>query len=297
MRNIGSITRTLVSDDTDTSPRPRQSVVLTGASSGIGRALALAFAQPGMQQLLIGRDVERLAATAAAVREAGARVETAVLDVRDAAAMSAQLTAFDATTPVDIVVANAGVSAGLSPGRMPEAPGESRRLLDTNYGGVLNTVEPLLPAMITRGHGQIVLISSLAGLRALPDMPSYSGTKAGVRGYGVALRGWLRPKGIAVTLVYPGFVTSPMSARHGGRRPFELSAEDAAHIIRRAIERRRSVVAFPLPLVIGIALSKLLPARLSDLVMLPFAADVEPETSEAKQPQTFERDTRGRLSS
>ncbi|WP_181705300.1 SDR family NAD(P)-dependent oxidoreductase [Chthonobacter rhizosphaerae] len=253
------------------------SVVLTGASSGIGEALALELAAPGRALLLVGRDAERLAAVADRCRRAGANVDTALVDVRDAEALAATLLAFDDRHPVDLLIANAGVSAGLAPGRGPEAPGVSRRLLDINYGGMLNTVEPLLPRLIARRGGRIALVSSLAGLRALPDMPSYSGTKAAVRGYGVALRGWLARYGVGVTLVYPGFVTSPMSARHGGARPFEISAEKAARLIVRRLEKGRRVIAFPFPLALGIFLGNLLPPALSDLTMKPFEADVAPD--------------------
>jgi short-subunit dehydrogenase len=149
--------------------------------------------------------------------------------------------------------------------------------MEVNYGGVLNTVEPVLPRMITRRGGRIVLISSLAALRPQPDLPSYSATKMAVRGYGIALRGWLKAFGVGVTLVYPGFVTSPMSLRHKGAKPFEISAEQAAALIVRKLARGRSVIAFPWLLALGCVLNLLLPAWASDLTDAPFRADVEPD--------------------
>jgi short-subunit dehydrogenase len=254
-----------------------RSIVITGASGGIGRALAAEYAGPGTHLLLFGRDAERLAAVVAEVEAKGATVEESHADVRDTVAMAAVLADFDARHPVDLLIANAGVSAGLEPGKNPEAAGVSRRLMEINYGGMLNTVEPLLPRFMARRGGRIVLVSSLAGLRALPDMPSYSATKAAVRAYGISLRGWLRPVGVGVTVVHPGFVTSPMSARHGGAKPFEWSAEKAARHIRRKVDAGRTTVAFPFPLVAGITASKFLPPALSDWFMRPYSAEITPD--------------------
>jgi short-subunit dehydrogenase len=255
-----------------------RSVVVTGASRGIGAALVLALARPGCTLLLIGRSGAALDGVAAEARLRGADVETAVLDVTDAPAMAARLQRFDARTPVDLVIANAGISNGLSPGRGPEAPGAAAAVIATNLTGALNTVEPLLPGFLARGKGQIVLMSSLAALRPLPDMPAYSASKAGLRAYAIALRGWLRPHRICVTVVCPGFVTTAMSARHEGPRPFEIPPGRAARIILRGLARRRASVTFPRILVLMIRLGNLLPARLSDWTVAGFAAEIHPAT-------------------
>ncbi|SON55980.1 putative ketoacyl reductase [Hartmannibacter diazotrophicus] len=256
---------------------PFRSVILTGASSGIGRAVALSLARPGLRMGLVGRDAARMDEIANACRDRGAEVEIGLMDVRDRPALAGFIEDFDDRSPVDLVIANAGVTAGLGPDRSPEHPDESRRLLEINYGGMLNTVEPLLARMQKRRNGQIALVSSLAGLRALPDMPSYSATKAAVRAYGISLRGWLRPFGIKVTVVCPGFVTSPMSARHSGARPFEISAEKAAGKIVSGIAAGRSIVVFPWILLLGMRLGGLLPPVLSDWFMRPFEASVVPD--------------------
>lgn len=253
------------------------SIVLTGASGGIGQALAVELAAPGRRLLLLGRDESRLAETARLSGARGATVETAAVDSRDAEAMAATLLRFDDASPVDLLIANAGVSAGLEPGLRPEAPGVSRRLMEINYGGVLNTVEPMLPRLIGRGSGRVVMVSSIAALRPQPDLPSYSATKMAVRGYAVALRGWLVPLGVGVTVVYPGFVTSPMSARHRGAKPFEIPAEKAARIIVRGLGRNRSVIAFPWQLAIPAFLNGLLPPWAADLTNRPFRATVTPD--------------------
>lgn len=245
-------------------------LVLTGASSGIGAALAAEFAASGVSMLLIARRAEALEAVAAAARAKGAEAETAALDVRDAAAMRAALRAFDAAAPVDLVLANAGVARG----GLPEPEGQAEAVIGTNLLGAVNTVEPLLPAMIARRAGRIGLVSSVAALRPSADLVSYSAAKAGVRAYGQALRSGLRAQGVAVTVITPGFVASPMSARHHGPKPFEMSADRAARIIRRGLEARRGALVFPLPFALMILGGNLLGPRLSDWFERRYAARI-----------------------
>lgn len=254
-----------------------RTIVLTGASGGIGAALAGALARPGVRLLLTGRDASRLAAVAAAAAARGAEVEALCLDVTDREGLAAALAAFDAAGPVDLLIANAGISSGLGPGRSAEPPDAARRVFAVNLDGMLNTVEPLLPAMAARGRGQIALMSSMAALRPLPDMPAYSASKAAVRAWGTSLRGWLRPRGVAVTVICPGFVTSPMSARHRGAKPFEIDADRAAAIILRGLARRRAYVTFPWPLALLTWLDNRLPPALSDWFLRGFAAEILPD--------------------
>lgn len=264
------------------SATPR-SLVVTGASSGIGAALARAYARPGLTMGLTGRDADRLAAVAADARAAGATVVEGVFDVRDRTALTAFLTRFDETFPIDILYANAGVAAGLGPGRSAEPAETAHRLIDVNLRGPVDTVTAVVERMRSRRAGHIVLVSSLAGLAAQPDLPTYSATKAGLRFYGDALRQWLRRDGVAVTVVCPGFVTSPMSSRHDGAKPFEISAERAAAIIRRGVAARRALVAFPWPLVLSIWFSNLVPAVVSDFFNRGFAATIRPDDESARE--------------
>ncbi|MEM9783120.1 MAG: SDR family NAD(P)-dependent oxidoreductase [Pseudomonadota bacterium] len=256
-----------------------RTVVLTGASSGIGRELALALARPDCAMLLMGRDAGRLAATAETAAAKGATVETAGVDVADADAMAACLTAFDDTAPVDLVIANAGRSAGSVPGesRRGDPPGALADLVATNLVGAGNTVLPLLPRMMTRGRGRLVFVGSLAAVRALPDMAAYSASKAGLAAWATALRGQLSGTGVGVSLVQPGFVTSPMSARHLGIKPLEMSAERAARRIVAAIEAGRAVDTFPRGLAILSWLCARLPPGLSDRAIAPFATRIRQE--------------------
>lgn len=258
----------------DDTMDPR-TIAITGASSGIGAEMARAWAGPGVRLVLSGRDGERLAAVAAAARDRGATVETAVLDIRDRAALHRWLAAAEAGGPIDTLVANAGVSAGLGPKRSREADEDVRRLVEVNLLGVIDTVNGAVEPMRARGGGRIVIVASLAGIRGYSDMPTYSATKAGLIAYGDAIRGWLRPAKITVTVVCPGFVTSPMSARHRGIKPFEIAADRAAAIIVRAADNRRPRVDFPFLFAFGTHLTRLMPAALADYFSRPFSARVE----------------------
>lgn len=247
-----------------------RNIVLTGASSGIGAALAAEYAAPGATLLLIARDEARLGAVAAAARDAGATVETRAVDVTDAAALAEALLDFDARFPVDLLIANAGIARG----GLPEPEGQARAVIETNLMGAVHTIEPLIPRMIARRAGRIAVISSISAIRPSADLPSYSAAKAGIRAYGQAIRSGLRRHGIAVSVICPGFVTSPMSSRHHGPKPFEISAEKAARIIRRGVARRRGALTFPWPFSVMVFLGNRLPPFLSDWFERRYAARI-----------------------
>ncbi|ONG45783.1 dehydrogenase [Pseudoroseomonas deserti] len=241
------------------------SVVITGASRGLGAALAQRFAAPGVTLHLIGRDAEALAATEAAC--APATVKTARIDVRDAEAMAAQLAAWDAESPIDLAIANAGIAAGTRPGGAREGLAAIRTQLDTNMMGALHLVEPLLPALLSRGRGSIALVTSLSAFRGLPDSAGYCASKAALWSYGEALRAETAPKGLRVTLVAPGFFDSAMGERWVGARPLSISAEAAAIKVERAIRKGAARMAFPWPLALALRLSPLAPSRLVDAIV------------------------------
>ena len=222
------------------------SVVITGASSGIGEALALHFAKPNSFLGLTGRDAIRLESVAARCRARGAEVTTACLDVVDRAAMHAWLADYDNRHPVDILFANAGITGGARPGELLETAEESFRLFDTNTLGVLNTVHPLLPRMVSRKRGQIAIMSSLAGLTPMPDAPSYAASKAAVLNYGLSLRTAVHETGVKISVICPGNVRTPMTAREIGWKPFEMPVERAVALIVRGLARNMPVIAFPL---------------------------------------------------
>ena len=223
----------------------KKSVVITGASSGIGEALALRYARDGVRLGLLGRNKDRLSAVADKCRALGAEVHAAAIDVVARDEMANWLQAFDGIAPIDILFANAGVLAGLEPGKRIEDAETSRSLVETNVLGVLNTVHPVLPAMLERRGGHIVIVSSVAGFLPLPPMPSYSASKSAALSYGLALRAGLRPQGVRVSVVCPGYVAGPMTEQIRGATPFVVAVDDAAQRIYEGVARNRAVIAFP----------------------------------------------------
>lgn len=242
--------------------RDPRSIVITGASSGIGAALARAYAAPGVLLAITGRDGERLSAVASDCHDKGANVISARVEVTDRAAMAEWLNSVDSVTPVDLLIANAGISAGT--GRGGESEEQARAIFDVNLTGVLNTIHPLLSPMRARGRGQIALMASLAGYRGFPGAPAYCASKAAVRVYGEALRGGLAAEGIAVSTICPGFVESRMTARNPFPMPFLMTAERAATIIQRGLARNRARIAFPGPTALAAWLLMALPSALTD---------------------------------
>lgn len=226
------------------TPAPK-SILITGASSGIGQALALEYAAPGVHLSLTGRDHARLAEVERACQDLGATTTTEVLNVTDQDAMAAFIHGVDAHHPLDLVIANAGISAGSSFEHKGESEAQARGIFDVNFTGVLNTIWPAIEAMKPRHFGQIAVISSVAALLSLPGAPAYSASKAAVKAYAEALNGALRPDGIIVTTVCPGFVESRITAQNKFPMPFLMTAEKAARIIRTGLEKGKISVFFP----------------------------------------------------
>jgi short-subunit dehydrogenase len=247
-------------------------IVITGASSGIGAALANAYARPGTTLGLMGRHIERLKSVADNCTDKGAVVQAGVADVRDADAMNEWLTRFDSAHSIDLLIANAGVSAGL--GKEGETPEQLRTVLEVNFDGVLNTVLPVLPRMRARKRGQIALMSSLAGLRGIPSCPAYSASKNAVRALGEGWRGLLREDNIKVSVICPGYIHTPMTEVNTFPMPFIISVERAADIIIRGLARNKARIAFPLTLYLPLLFLGALPLWLTD----PFFAALPRKT-------------------
>lgn len=256
---------------------PFRVVAVTGASSGLGAALARAYAAPGVVLGLIGRDRERLAQTAHACTAAGAEVIAETIDVAEAAPLQAWLDAFDRAHPIELVIANAGISAGSGPDRVGEGVDIAARQVRVNLLGAINTIEPLIPALCARGRGRIAVIASVAAYRGLPYSPGYCASKAGLRAYAEALRPRLAPRGVGVTVVCPGFFSSPMTDRWEGPTPFLLDGEAAARRVKRAIDRGGRRSSFPWPLVFGMRFCDLAPAWLGDAILRRFVFYIRPD--------------------
>jgi short-subunit dehydrogenase len=246
---------------------PFRVVIITGASSGLGASLARRYAGPQTILGLLGRDRQRLAATAHACEAEGATVSAADIDVTDAPAMASWLCQFDSQHPVDLLIANAGTSAGPDPDSPSEGVDTAARQIRVNLLGAINTIEPLLPSFRARARGCVAVVASIAAYRGLPYSPGYCASKAGLRAYAEALRPRLEHYGISVTVVCPGFFDSPMTDRFDGPTPFLLSSDDAARIVKRGIDRGRRRVAFPWLLVLGLQFCDLAPAVVGDAIL------------------------------
>lgn len=220
-------------------------VLITGATSGIGAALAQAYAEPNRRLSLTGRDTGRLEAVAQSCREAGAEVATTVLDVCDRENLAGWLVEMHHRQPLDLLIANAGISAGT--GGDGETEEQVRRIFAVNGDGVVNSVMPAIDLMRQQGHGQIALMSSLAAFRGFPGAPAYCASKAMVRVWGEALRGVLAADGIGVSVICPGYIDTPMTRVNRFPMPLLMSSERAARICKRGLARNRARIAFPFP--------------------------------------------------
>lgn len=254
----------------------RRSILVTGASSGLGAGLARHFAAPGVRLALTGRDAARLEATAAAARDKGAEVVTGLFDVAEPEPIGAWLAEQDAVAPFDVAISAAGVSAGSNAAGAPEGQALATLQVRTNLLGTMHVIEPLIAPMMARRRGQMVVVASTAALHGLPYSPGYSASKAGVRAYGEALRALLAPAGISMTVVVPGFFDTPMTDRWKGPTPFMVSLDEMVRVIARGIERKSARVVHPRLLALGVQAADLLPAAIGDRIMRGFRFHIEP---------------------
>jgi short-subunit dehydrogenase len=240
-------------------------VLITGASSGIGAALARAYALPGVRLSLTARNAAKLEEIAGQCRAACAEVALQSIDVADGAAMTEWIESCDNQAPVDLVIANAGIGGERV---IATAAGEplsvAHEIIATNILGVANTIIPLLPRFVARGKGHVAIMSSLAAYVGLPQAPLYSGSKAAIRIYGQGLRRLLAPKGVQVTVICPGFVATPMSASVPGKRPFLWDTERAARRIVDGLARGKREISFPWQLAALLEFANALPDSVLD---------------------------------
>ena len=240
-------------------------VAITGASSGIGAALAMAYAAPGIRLSLAGRDATRLSAIARACRDAGAETYVTVFDVSDRAAAALWINEADDILPIDLAIANAGISAGTGDGG--ETAEQAHVILKVNIDGISNVILPAVTRMRPRRRGQVAIMSSLAGFIGMPGAPAYCASKAAVRVWGEALRADLAADGLRVSVICPGFVRSPMTDVNRFPMPFLMDANRAARIIVAGLAHNKGRIAFPLPMYLTVRAIAALPAWLRDRVL------------------------------
>lgn len=240
---------------------PPPHVVITGASGGLGAAIARHYADAGAVLGLVARrpsELERFAASCAG------ECSVHSVDVRDSAAMRAAATDFTTRHGVpDIVIANAGVSIGT----LTEAPEDEqafRDVMDINVIGMVNTFQPHIAPMRERGSGVLVGIASVAGYRGLPGSGAYSASKAAAISYLESLRVELRGTGITVITICPGYIVTAMTSHNPYRMPFIMTADVAAGKIAAIIARRKTYAVIPWQMAIVARLMHVLPRFIYD---------------------------------
>lgn len=239
-------------------------MIITGASSGLGEALALHYAMTGNHLVLIARRAEKLEAVAARCRERGGVVETVVADVNDFGRMR-EIGETLSRGKIDRIILNAGVSVGHSGGVTRFEDFE--RLFATNFLSVHALLEPMIPRLIEQGEGEIVFISSLASVLTMPTSIAYSSSKRALNAYAEGMHHQLKPQGIDVMTILPGFIESEMTQKNDFKMPFFMTTEEGVARIARAIGKKKVRYPFPLRFYLMIRIVSLLPQPLRDKIV------------------------------
>lgn len=220
--------------------------LITGASSGIGAAVARRLARDGWSLVLVGRNEERLRDVADDCRSLGAGdVRSLMLDIRNREHFAEAVRITEAEAPIALYVACAGILDGRHAGEIVETATAARAVIDTNLTAAIGGAYAVLPGMLGRSRGAIVFVASLAAFVPLSDAPTYSATKAGLLAFGLGLRDALADRGIRVCVACPGYVETAMTARHRGSHLGKIDAEEAAERILDGLWKNRGVTAFP----------------------------------------------------
>jgi short-subunit dehydrogenase len=217
-------------------------IIITGASSGIGKALAIEYSQHCKNLLLLGRDKERLENVKNLCSKT-CNILTEILDVTNAKEIDKITNNFDQDFPIDLMIANAGISAGT--GSKGEDINQLKEIYNTNIYGVINSIYPAINKMTTRRKGQIAIMSSMSAFMPIPTAPAYSSSKQCISFLGLALRQNLAKNNIKLSVIYPGFIKTPMTDTNKFSMPFIMSAEKAAQKIIKNISKNKSRIIFP----------------------------------------------------
>ena len=242
-------------------------ILITGASSGLGAALARAYAGPNRTLILWGRDGTRLEETATACRSLSATVETASFDISDLGRMAAELEGLDKRVPLDLAILNAGLGGTVPKHLRAEDANRARDIALVDFASPVMAASILAGRMADRGHGHIALIGSIAESFPLPMSPTYSGAKAGLSMFAEALRIRMKRHGVQVSLISPGFIDTPMSRSVDSPKPFLLTAEKAAKAIQRRLSKGAVRFVLPWPFSIVRSVYRLLPRQLSSALL------------------------------
>ena len=244
-----------------------KNILITGASSGIGAALARVYAAPGSHLVLWGRNEERLAVVAEDCRKRGASVAIACFDLTEFGTLIANLEMADAEHPLELAIFNAGMGGSVPPDRIVQEAKASVKMAGVNFTAPIAAANLIAERMAGRGGGRIVLVGSVAGFFPLPMAPLYSASKAGLALFAEALRIRLAETKVGVTLVSPGFVDTPMSRGLQQPRLFLMEADEAAAIIARKINRGARHIVVPWQFTVIRHATKLIPRPLVRAVL------------------------------
>jgi len=245
-----------------------KNIIITGASSGLGEALARTYAAPGVHLGLIGRNEQRLADIARFCEQRGATVSSCGIDVRERDNLIKWIENFDNLNPVDLIIANAGIMHTVR----ATSPLETSQVIDeifaVNVTGVIDTVNPLLARMASRGNGSVAIMSSLSAYRGLPKFPAYAASKAAIKSYYEAIRGIYAKQGIYISVVCPSYVSTRMTEKLRVDKMMLMDVETASIKIQQGINKRRPLITFPWYHSIGLQLLRFLPESIADRILL-----------------------------
>lgn len=243
-----------------------KTILITGASSGLGKALALEYAKEDVTLFLNGRNTERLTETARLCENKGAIVVFEAIDVCNKEELGNWILNCDKISKIDLIIANAGISLGTL-NESNNCIYETYNIFDTNVYGVLNTILPIIPKMTERRNGQVVLISSMSGFIGMPSCPSYSSSKACVTAYGEGIRGLLKEHNVGVSIVCPGFIRTPLTDQNNFVMPMIMEAEKASKIIVKGVSKNKGMIAFPLIYYITLKFLRFLPFNWTNFIL------------------------------
>jgi len=241
-------------------------VLITGASSGIGRGLALELARRGARLGLLARRADELNRIVSEIEASDGIAIPLPSDVTDVDAVSKAVAELrEALGPIDVLIANAGIGGSKGADKLSAA--DVAKVINVNVIGVANSTTAVIPEMVARGQGQLVIISSLAAYRGLPKSAAYCASKAAVSAFAESLRVDLQSSGIDVTIIHPGFIKTPLTEGRHAQMPWLMELDDAVKKMVRAIAARKKSYAFPWQLATIVRACMVLPIPLYDRIM------------------------------